>query len=127
MTDKNIAVDILNSCASSNALINNVDIADIKANDTRIDVRTVVGDEYPEMWIPKEHFKYEFPIDIYVAARISDKFDQVHIIGFIESAKVNKRSKNKNYYIVSASELKDISEIDKTISAIQPKQFFYGS
>ena len=119
--ENGMEVDISDSYAANKEFINKIDIADIRINGARVDVRAIVGNEYPEIWIPKDHFIHKFPIDLYVGVRISPAFDNVEIIGFIKAVDIDKQTKNKNYYVVDSYQLTDISQIEEAVSSVNPK------
>ena len=99
LKDRGVSVNKTNNCWNNPLILNEFDIADIKLdNNISIDVRTIVDDNYPQMWIPKDHRAYELSPDIYVGARVNKKLDRVELIGFIESKELLIATGNKNYF-----------------------------
>ncbi len=100
-------------------ILKEFDIADIRtSNDISIDVRVVLGNEYPQMCIPREHFEKGIHADIYVGVKIDEKLETAQFIGYINSNEISRTKGNKNYYIIDSQELKPISDIKETVNAI---------
>src|SRR3989339_973286 len=50
---RDIHITKKNNCYNNPLILNEFDVADIKLdNNIRIDVRSIVGNSYPQMWIP---------------------------------------------------------------------------
>ncbi|EKE03481.1 MAG: hypothetical protein ACD_20C00198G0008 [uncultured bacterium] len=128
LKDRGISVNKTNNCWNNPLILNEFDIADIKLdNNISIDVRTIVDDKYPQMWIPKDHRAYDLSPDIYVGARVNKKLDRVELIGFIESKELLIAAGNKNYFFVDSTDLRPISDLLAAINTITPKQSIHLS
>ena len=128
LKDRGVSVNKTNNCWNNPLILNEFDIADIKLdNNISIDVRTIVDDNYPQMWIPKDHRAYELSPDIYVGARVNKKLDRVELIGFIESKELLIATGNKNYFFVDSTDLRPISDLLAAINTITPKQSIHLS
>lgn len=111
-----------NSCCQNYKLLNDFDIADLTTDDVKFDVRTLVTADYSQMWVPKAHFEFGFVPEFYVAVRINKKLNSAEIIGFIESAAINKSLSNEQYYIVPVAALKPVEELDNALKTIIPRK-----
>ena len=117
-----INVDIDASNSVNSFILDEFDSAALRVNNLQIDVRPVIGSEYPEMWIPKKHFDYGLPIDIYVGVKITPGSNNIEFVGFITSSDINRRHLNKNFYIVNSSNFRNISEINEALQEIKPRK-----
>ena len=122
--EQGLTVDISDSCASNSEIIGKVDVADIRVNGARVDVRTVVGNAFPAMYVPREHFRYKMPIDIYVGVRLDKDLDNVEIMGFMLSENVEMQEKTRAYYIVDTKFLSDMSQINDAIDSVKRSASF---
>ncbi|OGI21634.1 MAG: hypothetical protein A2287_08735 [Candidatus Melainabacteria bacterium RIFOXYA12_FULL_32_12] len=128
LRERRITVSTVNNCWNNPLILNEFDIADIKLeNNLRIDVRAIVGDKYPQMWIPKDHRAYELSPDIYVAIKVNNKLDRAELIGFIEAKDITAASGNKNYFFIDSNILRPILDLLAAIKTIAPKHYIYLS
>ncbi len=113
---------------SNPLIIQMFDIADIRLkNGIVVDVRAIVGEEYPQMCIPRTHFERGIAADIYVGLRIVPEREEAEITGFIKTVDISLNKGNENYFIISSEELKPIDDIAKTINSIDKKgKTFYA-
>ncbi|MDD3012200.1 MAG: DUF1822 family protein, partial [Candidatus Gastranaerophilales bacterium] len=121
LNDKHIETDTYNCCSNNPILLGEFDVADIKANNLKIDVRVTVTDEYSQMWIPRNHLIYGFSPDLYVGIKLNSKLNKAEVVGFIESKKINHSSGNKNYIIVESSDLKPTFELIDIINSLNSR------
>lgn len=102
------------------------DIADIKTeNNVVIDIRAVVGDEYPQMCVPKEHFSLSGQPDIYVGVKIDKSLKEAEFAGYIKTGEISGAQEDQNYYIVDAGHLNSVLEIEDAINSIQKTEKTY--
>ncbi|MFH0702595.1 MAG: DUF1822 family protein [bacterium] len=128
LKSKKISVNNEDRYSDNFLFLSEFDIADFKIDDLRIDVRVIVGDKYPQMWIPRSHCIYNFSPDIYVGIKINKKLNKAEIIGFIESKDIaDNQSGNKKYLFINASCLKSISEIEKSLHYLNAKKYLHLS
>lgn len=98
-------------------LLKDFDVADIIAeNNIKIAVRALVGDDYPQMCIPKSHFSNNISADIYVGVRVESNIDKAELVGFTEVGNINKRKGNNKYVFVKADQLRPIEELKQAIN-----------
>ncbi len=107
-----------NSIHKATFLLNDFEIADLCANDARIETRVIVGDSYPQMWIPKHHYEYGIQPDFYVGVLINPGFSEANVIGFIDSKEVANADSNNNYFHINTEDLTPFSQIKTAIKRI---------
>lgn len=123
LESRKVSIDTANNCCNNPLILNEFDIADIKLeNNVRIDIRAVVNDVYPQMWIPKDHRAYELSPDIYVGVKADVKLTKVEFMGFIAADEIKICTGNKNYFFVDSTELRPMSDLLGAIKTITPKQ-----
>ena len=110
------------------AVVEKFDLADIKlSNNVSIDIRTVVGKEYPHLCIPREHFQKGIQADIYVGVRIDANFKKAEIIGFVKAEDLSQSKGNQYYLIVNSDELTPVGDIENAIKSItHSEKMFYA-
>lgn len=119
---KGISVSRENGLCNALQLIEELNIADIRTkNNVVIDVRTILGDEYPQICIPRGHFSEEFRPDIYVGVRIDKNFEMAEFIGCVKADDVPRTKGNENYFVAEAGELSSIEDIEKIVNSIEVK------
>jgi len=127
---KNIGIDLSSEISLHlNPLIaQKFDISDIRLkNSVVVDVRAIVGEEYPQMCIPREHFDRGMAADIYVGLKIAPGVEEAEIAGFVKSEGLPLNKGSENYYILGAEELQPIDDIATTINSIAKKgKTFYA-
>ncbi len=69
-------------------------------------VRAFVGDDYPQMCIPRSHFLNDILADLYVGVRIESNIDKAELVGFIEVSQINRQNGNDKYVCVNVDQLK---------------------
>jgi hypothetical protein len=125
LDNNDAVVDKANCCSDNQLILGEFDVADIKANGKKLDVRVVVGDEFSQMLIPRNHLIYGLTPFVYVAVKIDSNINNAELIGFIESEAVDSSQGNKNFVIVENSALRPINELMKALneSNTKPKSF----
>ena len=114
------------NCSDIPMLMDEFDVADIKLESgLKIDIRAIVGDEYPQMIIPKDHRAFEFTPDIYVGAKINKALSQIEFVGFSEARGLDFSSSNRNYFFVDITSLRSMTDFSKAAKSILPKQHMY--
>jgi len=113
--------DIYDTLHTTESILNNFEIADLNINGLRADVRVIIGDEYPQMWIPRNHYKNGLAPDVYVGVLLDTKFKKAEIVGYIEASKVSSNVGNKNYLFVDSDNLKPFSHFKKLLKSSTPK------
>lgn len=121
----NLSVDVSNSLSSNTFISTEFDIADIKIAGSRFDVRAIVGEEYPQIWIPREHIDYGIVPDFYVACKVNSKLSKSEVLGFIQAPSPIGLLANKRYYIVDASNLRPISELPDVLNNFISKKVIH--
>ncbi|OGI03379.1 MAG: hypothetical protein A2Y25_08620 [Candidatus Melainabacteria bacterium GWF2_37_15] len=113
---------------SNPTILEKFDLADIKlANNVSIDIRAVVGNDYPHLCIPREHFIKGIEAHIYVGVRIDEKFKKAEIIGFIKTEDLSQSKGNRHYFVVNDDELTPITDIENAIrSIVKSEKTFYA-
>lgn len=116
---QDIKIKLEDGLCSSFSILNEYELANIRTdNNLKIGIRAVVGDEYPQMCIPKEHFSKGMCSDIYVGVKINKNLDEIEITGFIKAEDVPRTKGTKYYYIVESAELNSINEIKEALESI---------
>ena len=125
LKDNNISSNKYDCCSNNHLLLEEFDVADIKANNSKLDVRIIIGDN-TKIYVPKNHKIHNFTPDFYIGVRIDSNATSAEIIGFIESAAINSSSGNSNYITVESIDLKPVSELINSLNTlnIEPKAFF---
>jgi|GEM_PF-3416807 len=119
LEEKGIKIYRNSSLHSSCPVLEEFDIADIRTEkNIVIDVRAVLGDEYPQMCVPREHFSKGIRADIYVGVKIDKTLKTAEITGYIKTEDISRTKGNKNYFIIDAQELQPVKEIDEALSNI---------
>lgn len=122
--NENLKTNINESLSSCPLFLENYDIADMTVNDKKIDIRTIVGDEYPCLLIPRNHIFYGFTPDIYVAAKLNKEISSIEFIGFIGKTELSAFGGDKNYIIIDKANLHPMSEFKDTLEITKSLTFF---
>lgn len=118
-----ISVNTRQSFFKNLLLLNEFSFADLYAQNVRIDVRTLIGSDYSQMWVPKSHFTFGLTPDIYLGLRISQDIREADMLGFIEADKINRFSgKNREFVIVETEQLIPLSELTSYVKKFEKKK-----
>jgi len=107
-----------NNSLSGLLLLKDFDIANITVeNNIKIAVRAFVGDDYPQMCIPRSHFLNNILADIYVGVRLETTIENAEFVGFIEVDQINRQAGNDKYVSIDVNNLKSIDAIKQAINS----------
>ena len=107
-----------NNSLSGLLLLKDFDIANITVeNNIKIAVRAFVGDDYPQMCIPRSHFLNNILADIYVGVRLETTIENAEFVGFIEVDQINRQTGNDKYVSIDVNNLKSIDAIKQAINS----------
>ena len=109
------------------AILNDIDISDIKTdNNIKIDVRIVEDENH--LCIPKSHYEFDILPDIYIFIKIFPDFSYASYIGAIAPDEVDKSIENQSYYFLGSdllyneNSLKKVLEKGKAKSNYEPDE-----
>lgn len=126
LEEKGSSISSDNDLNKNPAIFKKFDIADIKLeNNITIDIRAIVGDDYPQMCIPREQFENNIKADIYVGIRIDKHLETAEIVGFISTESISETKGNSLYYIVNHEEMKDMVEFQGALDLLGKKEPTY--
>ena len=118
LKEQEITIISKNNDFSSLFLLKDFDIANITVeNNLKIAVRAFVGDDYPQMCIPKNHFSNNILADIYVGVRLESSIDKAEFVGFIGVDKINRQKSNDKYVFIDAGQLNPIDSLKQVINS----------
>lgn len=126
LKEQDITIISENNNFSGLLLLKDFDIANIIAeNNIKMAVRAFVGDDYPQMCIPRSHFLNDILADIYVGVRIESNIDKAELVGFIEVSQINRQNGNDKYVCVNVDQLKPIDNLKQTILLLDTKKHLH--
>jgi len=118
LKENQITIVSENNSLSGLLLLKDFDIANITVeNNIKIAVRAFVGDDYPQMCIPRSHFLNNILADIYVGVRLETTLENAEFVGFIEVDQINRQAGNDKYVSVDVNHLKSIDTINQAINS----------
>jgi len=118
LKENEITIISENNSLSGLLLLKDFDIANITVeNNIKIAVRAFVGDDYPQMCIPRSHFLNNILADIYVGVRLETTIENAEFVGFIEVDQINRQAGNDKYVSIDVNQLKSIDTIKQAISS----------
>ena len=112
-----VSITTENTLHSVEKFLDEFELADIWAYHARVDVRVVIADEYPQLWVPRSHYKYGLQPDIYVGVLVNKNLSEAELIGFVETKTLLTSNGNANYYFVDAANLKPISKLKSVLKS----------
>ena len=118
LKENEITIISENNSLSGLLLLKDFDIANITVeNNIKIAVRAFVGDDYPQMCIPRSHFLNNILADIYVGVRLETTIENAEFVGFIEVDQINRQAGNDKYVSIDVNNLKSIDAIKQAINS----------
>lgn len=100
------------------AFAQNFELADIYANNARIDVRVTFDDK--NFYIPKAHKKYDASPDLYVVLKMEKDLSQMSIEGFVFPKEIEDAESVDEYYVIPLKKLNSMKGFKKALESIKP-------
>lgn len=100
----------------------NIDIADFRLDNARIDVR-IMDNLSPTIIIPKKHKELGIEPDFYFVIKIDENLKNIFIEGFIPTESLTFDKKIQDFYVVNSSKLIKFDRLKQVLKFTKPKSY----
>lgn len=100
----------------------NLDIADFRIDNTRIDIR-IMDNLSPTIIIPQKHKKLGIEPDFYFVVKIDENLKNISLEGFIPTESLTFDKKIQDFYVLNSSKLIKFDRFKQVFNFTKPKSY----